>query len=293
VQRIIGRPDVAVVSNPEFLREGSAVEDFLHPYRIVIGADDDGAAMRLAGIFSPLTAPLIITDPRTAEMTKYAANAFLATKLSFINAVAALCEAVGADIRPVSLGLGLDPRIGTAFLSPGPGWGGPCLAKDIANFVRTAEGVGQDFSLLKDAVAINDNQVTRVVDKVVRLAGGSIAEKRVAMWGVTFKAGTGDRRHSPAIEVAARLVQLGAYVSAYDPTLRSSVSGIDAVSDPLAACKGASILVVTTEWPEFLTVDFDLVGKLMVRRAVVDARNLLDPAALRRAGFAYEGIGIL
>jgi UDPglucose 6-dehydrogenase len=248
--------------------------------------------MRLAAIFSPLAAPLIITDPRTAEMTKYAANAFLATKVSFVNAVAALCEAVGADIRQVTLGVGLDPRIGPAFLTPGPGWGGPCLAKDIASLVRTAAGAGQDFSLLREAVAINEKQVGRVVDKVLRLAGGSVADQRVAMWGVTFKAGTSDRRHSPAVELAARLVQLGASVSVYDPTLRSSLSGMHAVADPYAACEGARVLVVATEWPEFQSLDFDKVGLLMEHRAVVDARNLLDPVAVKRAGFAYEGIGI-
>jgi UDPglucose 6-dehydrogenase len=292
IQRLLGRPDVAVVSNPEFLREGAAVEDFLQPHRVVIGSDDEGAAMRLASIFSPLSAPLIITDPRTAEMTKYAANAFLATKVSFVNAIAALCDVVGADIRQVTRGLGLDPRIGPAFLTPGPGWGGPCLAKDIASLVRTAEGAGVDFSLLREAVAINEKQVGRVVDKVLHLAGGSIAERRVAMWGVTFKAGTSDRRHSPAVELAARFANLGASVSVYDPTLGSSLSGMHIAADPYAACDGAAVLVVATEWPEFQTLDFDKVGMLMKHRCVVDARNLLDPVAMKRAGFAYEGIGI-
>jgi UDPglucose 6-dehydrogenase len=293
VERALGRPDVPVVSNPEFLREGSAVHDFLNPDRIVIGADDEGTAIRVAGLFLRTSAPLVVTDPATAETIKYASNAFLATKVSFINAVAAMCEAVGADIRQVVLGMGSDPRIGSDFLRPGPGWGGSCFPKDTAALVRIAEDAGYDFSLLKGVIAVNEEQYHRVAQKATRLAGGSLDGKVAALWGITFKARTDDLRSSPSLEIAARLRSRGAKIQAYDPTVRANIAGLDVREDPYGACEGASVLVVATEWDEFRWLDFDKVGELMANKAVVDARNLLEPASLRRAGFAYEGIGLV
>jgi UDPglucose 6-dehydrogenase len=330
VERVLGRTDVTVVSNPEFLREGTAVPDSLHPERIVVGADDQGAAARVGELFAGTQAPLLITDAATAETIKYASNAFLATKLSFVNAVAGLCEAVGADVRDVLLGLGYDKRIGFEYLRPGPGWGGSCLPKDTRALVHIAEQAGYDFSFLKGAIATNDEQFVRVVRKVrdavdpsssgrPRLGGRDDGEEGtdplrqavIAAWGLTFKAGTDDLRNSPAVEVVRRMVESGARVQAFDPTVavpegssaaihrlpeaaewgRSSGGSLEACPDAYTACAGASVLLVLTEWDEFRWVDFAKVADVMLRPAVVDARNLLDPAQLRRLGFAYTGIG--
>jgi UDPglucose 6-dehydrogenase len=269
------------------------VQDFLHPDRIVIGADDEASAIRLSALYLRLGAPVLVTDPATAETIKYASNAFLATKLSFINAVAALCEVVGADVRQVALGMGYDPRVGSSFLKPGPGWGGSCFPKDVAALIGIAEDAGYDFALLKGVVTVNAGQYERVVAKTLRLAGGEVRGKRVALWGVTFKARTDDIRDSPALEIARRLRELGAVVVAYDPTVHGPLDGLEVVGDPYAACVDVVALVIATEWDEFRWLDFEKVGGLMERRAVVDARNLLDPAAMRRAGFTYEGIGIV
>lgn len=292
VELALGRPDVAVVSNPEFLREGSAVHDFLHPDRIVIGADDESTAIKVSALFLRTSAPLVVTDPATAETIKYASNAFLATKVSFVNAIAALCEAVGADVRQVVLGMGSDPRIGGEFLRPGPGWGGSCFPKDSMALVRIAEDAGYDFSLLKGVIAVNEEQYERVASKARRLAGGALEGTTVALWGLTFKARTDDLRNSPSLEVAARLRAHGARVQAYDPTVTGPVEGVEVREDPYSACEGACVLVIGTEWDEFRWLDFDKVASVMVNRAVVDARNLLEPATLRRAGFAYEGVGL-
>jgi UDPglucose 6-dehydrogenase len=293
VERALGRSDVFVVSNPEFLREGSAVHDFLHPDRIVIGADDQSAAVRVASLYIGVTAPLIVTDPASAETIKYAANAFLATKISFVNAVAAVCEAVGADIGDVVLGMGYDKRIGHEFLRPGPGWGGSCFPKDTRAMVRIAEDAGYDFDLLKGVVAVNDEQFERVAQKIVDLAGGSVDGLLVAAWGLTFKARTDDLRESPSIEVLRRLVERGAKVRAYDPAVTGAVPGLDVevVDDPYEAVEGAEVLAVLTEWDEFRWLDLDQVAERMAARRVVDARNLLDRPALVRRGFEHRGIG--
>ena len=307
VERVTRRSDISVVSNPEFLREGTAVRDSLHPDRIVVGADDHRAATRVGELFAATGAPLIVTDTVTAEAIKYASNAFLATKLSFVNALAGLCESVGADVRDVVLGLGYDKRIGFDFLRPGPGWGGSCLPKDTSALVHIAEEHGYDFALLRAAIASNEEQMTRVVDKVVHAVGGkpgdrSLAGVEVALWGLTFKAETDDRRSSPALAVAQRLLDLGATVRAFDPTVspaptagRSGVAddlaGIIVCADPYEASRGARVAVVVTEWDEFRGLDFAKVRDLMAQPSVVDARNLLDPAALRRIGFTYTGIG--
>jgi len=317
VERVLGRTDVKVVSNPEFLREGTAVPDSLHPERIVVGADDQAAAARVGELFAGTQAPLLITDAATAETIKYASNAFLATKLSFVNAVAGLCEAVGADVRDVILGLGYDKRIGFEYLKPGPGWGGSCLPKDTRALVHIAEQAGYDFSFLKGAIATNDEQFERVVAKVKAAVaptlpasseGGDFDGAVIAIWGLTFKAGTDDLRNSPAVEVALRLASGGAEVRAFDPTVSVpdgaesvSVPGIAeesvgrgsilAYGDAYTACQGAAAVVVLTEWDEFRWLDFSKVSEALTSPVLVDARNLLDPAQVRRLGFSYVGIG--
>ena len=297
VERVLARSDVSVVSNPEFLREGQAVHDCLHPDRIVIGSDDQAAAVRVAGLYEKLNAPLMVTDPATAETIKYACNAFLATKVSFINAMANLCQAVGADVRDVVLGMGYDKRIGFEFLKPGPGWGGSCFPKDSRALVRIAEEAGYNFDLLKGVIAVNDQQFELLATRIERLAGGDLSGAGIAVWGLTFKAGTDDLRDSPAIAVVRRLLAKGATVRAYDPTVASSLPAaydhlaIEVCGDPYAACAGAAVLVVLTEWDEFRWLDFEKVGGSMASPAILDARNLLDPVTLRRRGFTYEGMG--
>ena len=291
VERVLGRDDVKVVSNPEFLREGSAVHDFLHPDRIVIGSDDHAAAIRVAALFEGIQAPLIVTDPASAETIKYACNAFLAAKVSFVNAIANVCEAVGADVREVVLGMGYDKRIGFEFLKPGPGWGGSCFGKDTRALIRLSEDAGYDFGLLRGVIEVNDEQFDRVIAKVEQAAGGSLEGAVVAVWGLTFKARTDDLRESPAVAVVHGLRARGATVQAYDPAVHGALEGVDVRPDPYAACEGAAVLVVLTEWDEFRWLDFDKVRSAMREARIVDARNLLDPAAVRRRGFDYQGIG--
>jgi UDPglucose 6-dehydrogenase len=290
VQQALGRDDVFVVSNPEFLREGSAVHDCLHPDRIVIGSEDPAVAVRVASLFERLEAPLIVTDPASAETIKYASNAFLATKVSFVNAVANLCEAVGADVREVTLGMGYDKRIGFEFLKPGPGWGGSCFPKDTRALVRIGEDHGYDFGLLRGVIDVNEEQYERVVAKIEQAADG-LHGRRIAVWGLTFKARTDDLRESPSLAVIDRLRAKGATVHAFDPTRRAPLDGMHVVDDAYAACEDADVLAVLTEWDEFRWLDFTKVRSLMAQPRIVDARNLLDPAALRRLGFLYNAIG--
>ncbi|HZQ26814.1 MAG TPA: UDP-glucose/GDP-mannose dehydrogenase family protein [Acidimicrobiales bacterium] len=293
VEAALDRSDVYVVSNPEFLREGSAVYDFLNPDRIVIGSEDQAAAIRVASLFETLRAPLLVTDPASAETIKYASNAFLATKVSFVNAIANLCEAVGADVREVVLGMGYDKRIGFEFLKPGPGWGGSCLPKDTRALVRIGEDHGYDFSLLRGVIDVNEEQYARVAEKVEQMAGGTggLAGGRVAVWGLTFKARTDDVRDSPALQVIDRLLARGATIRAYDPAARTAPAGVELVDDPYAACEDATVLVVLTEWDEFRWLDLAKVFGLMAEPRIVDARNLLEPAAVRRRGFQYDCLG--
>jgi UDPglucose 6-dehydrogenase len=296
VEQVMGRSDVHVVSNPEFLREGTAVHDFLHPDRVVIGAEDQSAAVRIAGLYLGLPAPFMVTDPASAETIKYASNAFLAMKLSFVNAIANLCEAVGADVNDVVLGMGYDKRIGHEFLRPGPGWGGSCFPKDSKALQYIARDNGYEFSLIDALLEQNAEQFDRVADKVTRFAGGDLEGVTVAAWGLTFKADTDDRRQSPAIEVLPRRVAGGARVKAFDPTVSASMPELPEVEvapDPYAACEGADVLVVLTEWDDFKWLDLDKVADVMANRRIVDGRNLLDRAAVRRRGFEYEGIGRL
>ena len=292
VENEIGRDDIFVVSNPEFLREGSAVGDFLNPDRVVIGADDRDAASRVAALYLGVRAPILITDPASAEICKYAANAFLATKISFANAVAAVCEATGADVADVLMGIGYDSRIGHHFLNPGPGWGGSCFPKDTKAMIAIAEDAGYDFAFLRGVVEVNEQQFARVVDKISNAAGGSLAGVRVGLLGLAFKAGTDDLRDSPSLEVARRLVNAGAIVRAFDPVAHGcGIEGVEECGDAYAAAEGVDVVAVLTEWPEFKFLDLDKLGEVVANRNVVDARNLLDRGALRRREFSYQGIG--
>lgn len=295
VAKKLQRPDVHVVSNPEFLREGTAVHDFLHPDRVVIGADDEAAAKRVAALYEALPGDVLITDPASAETIKYASNAFLATKISFVNAMAAVCEEVGADVNDVVRGMGLDQRIGPRFLVPGPGWGGSCFPKDSHALVRIAENNGYQFGLLRSVIATNEEQFGRVANKIMRFAGGTLEGKTIAVWGLTFKAHTDDLRDSPALNIINRLVEVGAVVRAYDPAVEDGtddrLAGITVVTDPYEAVEGADVLAVLTEWPEFGELSLEQVAERIGTRAVVDARNLLDRDHAKDLGFAYDGIG--
>ena len=294
VERELKRPDIAVVSNPEFLREGSAIHDFLHPDRVVVGSDNQEAAVRVAALYEKVGAPVVVTDPASAETIKYAANAFLATKISYINAVAAICEGVGADVNDVVLGLGYDKRIGHEFLRPGPGWGGSCFPKDTKAMVKIAEDAGYDFGLLKGVITVNDQQYGRIVEKIRAAAGGSLKGKKIASWGLTFKALTDDLRDSPAVEIVTRLIADGAIVSVFDPTVSVAPKGLEAitvVSSPLEACTDADVIAVLTEWDDFRWASPTDTSVVVRNRQIVDARNLLDRSEWRRAGFEYQGIG--
>ncbi len=300
VARVLGRSDVAVVSNPEFLREGTAVSDFLQPDRIVIGSRDQEASIRVAALYSRIATPIMVTDPVSAETIKYASNAFLASKLSFVNAIATLCEAVGADVNDVVLGMGYDSRIGREFLRPGPGWGGSCFPKDTKALARIAQDAGYDFRFLNEVLQVNEEQFDRTAKKVVDSISDEVSHKHIAVLGLTFKAGTDDLRDSPSIEVLKRVAASGVRIKAYDPAVLAEDNNmatmypdleIEVVSDPYIASEGAASLVILTEWDEFTWLDFDKLAEIMEGSSIVDARNLLDPTIPRRRGFDYIGIG--
>ncbi len=278
-----------VVSHPEFLREGRAVPDFLEPDRIVVGAFDRGDAERVASLYQAVDTEIVLTDPTSAEMIKYASNSYLAARLTFVNTLANLCEAVGADVIDVIKGMGLDHRIGPHFLQPGPGYGGSCFPKDTIALIGVAEDAGYDFGLLRAVISADEEQRRRLAERVRQAAGGGLRGRRIAMWGVAFKAGTDDTRESPALRVAALLQQEGAEVVAYDPEAKTDQVAL--APSPVAAARGADVLLVATEWPEFRTVDLEEVAGVMKGHRVVDARNLLDPAEVRRAGLDYWGLG--
>jgi UDPglucose 6-dehydrogenase len=294
-KRLLGRRDIAVVSNPEFLREGTAVHDFLNPDRIVVGCDQQDAAERVAALYSRLGAPTLLTDAASAEMVKYAANCFLAMKLSYVNAMAELCERLGADVHEVTEGMGYDRRIGQSFLKPGPGWGGSCLPKDTHALMQISDAAGFDFPLLTASLETNQRQSARMVDKIRAAVGGHLADKRIGLLGLTFKAGTDDLRDSPALAVAAELLAEGAELTGFDPGCAGAVAGmtdgITVADDAMAAAKDADAIVVLTEWPEFRALDWPALAKVAASRTVVDTRNLLDPDVVRRAGFSWVGVG--
>ena len=283
-----------VVSNPEFLREGTAVADFLNPSRIVIGSDSQKAVRLLTELYRGLDAPLLVTDPVSAEMIKYASNAFLATKVTYINAIANLCEAIGADVREVAIGMGYDERIGFEFLKPGPGFGGSCFPKDCAALLAISRDHGYDFDLLDGVLKVNQEQHERTAARVDRMAGG-LKGKKVGVLGLSFKANTDDVRDSPAIKVARMLLERGAEVIAFDPRAMENahreLPGAGFAENAYEVARGADILVLLTEWDEFKWLDYERVRGLMASPRVMDARNCLDPVVLRKLGFTYEGIG--
>jgi UDPglucose 6-dehydrogenase len=284
-----------VVSNPEFLREGSAIEDTLRPDRIVIGASSQQVAMMLLELYAPLERPMIITDVPSAEMIKYASNAFLAAKISFINAVANICEEAGADVAQVTKGVGLDARIGPAFLQAGLGFGGSCFPKDTESLIHTAATFGYDFRLLKAVVDINRDRVAHFVDNV-RKALDPLDDKTIAVLGLAFKPNTDDMREAKSIEVIGRVLALGARVRAYDPVAVPNARKVlsDAVTycdSPYEAATGADGLVLATEWNEFKFLNLERVRGLMRRPVIFDGRNLWEPERMRRLGFEYHSIG--
>lgn len=287
---------LAYVSCPEFLKEGSAIEDFMNPDRVVIGAagDDDWAADAVASVYAPLGGEVMRTDVASAEMVKLASNAFLATKISFINEIANVCEEVGADVSEVAGGMGLDERIGAAFLRPGIGFGGSCFPKDISALKLLAGNSGYHFQLLNAVIEVNELQKRRVIGKLTKHLG-SLAGKRVALLGLAFKPDTDDMREASSLVLAARLEGEGASVSGYDPVAAATAGdllpNVELADSVEQALEGADAAVLVTEWPEFAELDWGLLRSKMSTALLVDGRNFLDPDELRGAGFAYEGIG--
>jgi len=294
-----GAPEgCSVASNPEFLREGAAIADFKHPDRILVGAEDERARQVLAEIYRPLflnKAPLLFTGRRTAELTKYAANAFLAMKISFINEMADLCEAVDADVQDLARGIGFDKRIGAKFLHPGPGYGGSCFPKDTLALLRAAEEAGVEQRIISTVVAVNDDRKAAMVDRVERALGGSCKGKRVGVLGLTFKPNTDDMRDAPSIPLIKGLVERGAEVIAFDPVgheqARPLLPGIAYSATPEAVAEGADAVVVVTEWDEFRGLSLRDLAQRMRGNALVDLRNIYDQLDADRAGLRHFGIG--
>jgi UDPglucose 6-dehydrogenase len=288
------RVPFSVVSHPEFLREGSALADFRHPDRMVFGSQDRAAAERVAALYGELRCPVIITDIRTAEMIKYASNAYLATRISFINEIAAICERLGADVTEVARGMGYDRRIGHHFLQAGIGWGGSCFPKDVRALIHMAAASGSHPQLLRAVVEINHDQRLRVVQKLQALLG-SLEERVVALWGLAFKPNTDDLRNAPALELAELLRHEGCLLRAYDPVAmeraRALLPGVTLCGDAYEAATGADAVVLVTEWDEFRRLDLPRLRALMRTPVLVDGRNALDPAAVRACGIVYAGVG--
>ncbi|KTS23653.1 UDP-glucose 6-dehydrogenase [Methylobacterium indicum] len=302
VERIIREAnpeaEVDVVSNPEFLREGAAIEDFKRPDRIVIGLDDPRADAVMREIYRPLylnQAPILVTGRRTAELTKYAGNAFLATKITFINEIADLCEQVGADVQEVARGIGLDNRIGAKFLHAGPGYGGSCFPKDTLALVKTAQDAGSPVRLVETVVAVNDQRKRAMARKVITACGGSVRGKRIAVLGLTFKPNTDDMRDAPSLSIITGLQDAGATVTAYDPEgieqARPLLADVDYAADAYACAEGAHAVVIVTEWNAFRALDLERMGALMAARVMVDLRNVYGPEEATRYGFRYLGVG--
>lgn len=294
-----GAPEgTSVASNPEFLREGAAIADFKHPDRIVVGADDEHTREVLREIYRPLflnKAPILFTGRRTAELTKYAANAFLAVKISFINEIADLCEAVGADVQEVARGIGLDNRIGPKFLHPGPGYGGSCFPKDTLALLQTAREAGVDQRIVSTVVDVNDRRKESMAGRVVEALGGSVQGKRIGILGLAFKPNTDDMRDAPSIPLVKALLEQKASVVAFDPAAIDHalplLPGLERGEDAESVAQGADALVIVTEWDEFRALDLDRLAKAMRGRALVDLRNVYDPEEAQRAGLDYRGVG--
>ena len=289
---------ISVASNPEFLREGAAIRDFKIPDRIVVGAEDDKAREVLREIYRPLflnQAPILMTGRRTAELIKYAANAFLAMKISFINEMANLCEAVDADVHDVARGIGLDNRIGPKFLHPGPGYGGSCFPKDTLALLHTAADAGVEQRIVKTVVEVNDDRKASMADRVAKALGGSVKGKRIAILGLAFKQNTDDMRDAPSIPLVTNLLEMGASISAYDPVAaenaRKLLPDAEFAKDAYAAAKDADALVVVTEWDEFRGLDLDRFAKSMRGKLIVDLRNVYNRADAEAAGLSYIGLG--
>lgn len=288
----------SVASNPEFLREGAAIGDFMRPDRVVIGADDDEAIAILKDLYRPLyliETPFVICNIPTSELTKYAANAFLATKISFINEMANYCEQVGADVHAIARGIGLDKRIGPKFLHAGPGFGGSCFPKDTRSAAHFARAAGGGFEIIEAVIRVNDRQRARMVEKIEAALGGDLAGRTVALLGLSFKPETDDVRDAPAIEIARTLQERGATVRAYDPVAMENaarlVPGLVPCKNEYDACENADALVLVTEWNQFRMLDLARVKGLLREPVVVDLRNVYEPATMRRAGFRYECVG--
>ena len=290
--------DVAVVSNPEFLREGAAIKDFMIPNRIVVGIEDERARPVMTEVYRPLfinQSPLMITTRRTSELIKYAANAFLAMKITYINEMADLCEAVGANVQEVARGIGLDNRIGTKFLHAGPGYGGSCFPKDTLALVKTAQDFDAPMQLIEATVAINDARKSKMTQKVVKAVGGSVAGKTICVLGLTFKPETDDMRDSPAITIVEELVAAGATVQAYDPegmdNARHILPPITYATGPYEAAEGADAVVIVTEWNEFRALNLERIGGAVKSKVMVDLRNVYRKEEMVKHGFSYACIG--
>ena len=302
VERIIRqeRPDadVAVVSNPEFLREGAAIRDFKHPDRIVVGTDDARARDVMASLYRPLylnAAPILYTGRSTAELIKYAANAFLATKITFINEIAELCEKIGADVQEVSRGIGLDNRIGTKFLHAGPGFGGSCFPKDAQALIKTAQDHAAPLRIVETVLAVNDVRKRAMARKVAAALGGNLRDKTIALLGLTFKPNTDDMREAPSIALVTALRDMGAKVRAYDPAgmeqAKLVLDGVTYCDGPYACAQGANALVIVTEWEQFRALDLDRLKRVMASPVLIDLRNIYRPDDLAKLGFIYDSIG--
>jgi UDPglucose 6-dehydrogenase len=291
-------PHFSVASNPEFLREGAAIGDFMRPDRIVIGTEDAQSTAILQDLYRPLylnETPVVLTNVRTAELTKYAANAFLATKVSFINEVANLCESIGADVQAIARGIGLDRRIGPKFLHAGPGFGGSCFPKDTRSVAHFAREVGEAFEIVEAVVRVNDRQRQRMVEKIVGALGGDVHGKTVAVLGLSFKPETDDMRDAPSVDIVQGLLERGATVRACDPrALAEAVRMLPEMvpcADAYEACAGADALVVMTEWNQYRMLDLDRVKKLLTQPTMVDLRNVYEPDSVEAAGFTYFSVG--
>ena len=302
VERIIRetRPDadVAVVSNPEFLREGAAIQDFKHPDRIVVGLTDERAKAVMNSIYRPLylnQAPILYTSRRTAELTKYAANAFLATKITFINEIADLCEKVGADVQEVARGIGLDNRIGGKFLHAGPGFGGSCFPKDTLALIKTGQDFAAPLRIVETVAAVNDQRKRAMARKVSAALGGNLRGKTVAVLGLTFKPNTDDLREAPSIPLITALKDMGAKVRAYDPAGMTHAGAefpdVTFTDGPYACAEGADALVIVTEWEQFRALDLERIKQLMKQPVLIDLRNVYRPAEMAQLGFIYDSIG--
>jgi UDPglucose 6-dehydrogenase len=290
-----GYRHISYASNPEFLREGTAIADFMQPDRVVVGADDRGIAERVAGLYRGIDCPVLTTDVASAEMIKYASNAFLATKISFINEIANVCEATGADVTVVARGMGMDRRIGPHFLQAGIGYGGSCFPKDVSALKQIAGNSGYHFQLLNAVIEVNELQKRRVIGKLKRHLGDELRGRRIALLGLAFKPNTDDIRQASSIVLAGRLLAEGAGVVGYDPVaaenMRAILPTMEYADSPMAALENADACVLVTEWDEFIELDWGVAKKTMARPIVIDGRNALDRAALTALGFTYEGVG--